>query len=182
MSSEVPVHGESSTLIPVSDDPLCRESTLSSLDTWITPTERFFIRNHFSGVPKVDRANWHLVIDGEVRQPLSFSFADILRMPSNELVMTMECAGNSRSYVTPPAEGLAFRHGAVSAARWKGVPVNTLLERAELKDTATEVVFEGDFAGFSAERKKMELLLTCTTGGACRWKRHGIPILCWLTR
>ena len=143
MSSDVPAHGESPTLVPVSDDPLCRESTLSSLDTWITPTERFYIRNHFSGVPNLDRAKWHLTIDGQVRQPLTLSLADILMMPSNELVMIMECAGNSRSYVTPPAEGLAFRHGAVSAARWKGVPLNTLLDRAGLKDTAAEVVFEG---------------------------------------
>ena len=143
MTSDVPVHGEPSTLIPVSDDPLCRESTLSSLDTWITPTERFYIRNHFSDAPNLDRAKWHLVIDGEVRQPLSLSLADILMMPSNELVMTMECAGNSRSYVTPPAEGLAFRHGAVSAARWKGVALNTLWEQVGLKDTAAEVVFEG---------------------------------------
>ena len=143
MSSEVPVQDESPTLVPVSDDPLCRESSLSSLDTWITPTERFYIRNHFSGVPNLDRAKWQLVIDGEVRQPLTLSFADILMMPSTELAMTMECAGNSRSYVTPPAEGLAFRHGAVSAARWKGVPVNTLLDLAGLKNAATEVIFEG---------------------------------------
>ena len=143
MSSDVPVHGESSTLIPVSDDPLCRESILSSLDTWITPTERFYVRNHFSDVPNLDRAKWKLVIDGEVLQPLALSYADIRMLPSIELVMTMECAGNSRSYVTPPAEGLAFRHGAVSAALWKGVPVNTLLEQAGLKDNAAEVLFEG---------------------------------------
>lgn len=138
MSSE-----KASTLVSLSDDPLCRESTLSSLDTWITPTERFYIRNHFSDVPKLDRATWHLVVDGEVRHPLTLNFDDILTLPSHELVMTMECAGNSRSYVTPPAEGLAFRHGAVSTGRWKGVPVNTLLEQAGLKDTAAEVVFEG---------------------------------------
>ena len=143
MSSDVQIHGESSALIPVSDDPLCRESTLSSLDTWITPTERFYIRNHFSDVPNLDPATSHLVVDGEVRQPLTLSVAAILMMPSKELVMTMECAGNSRAYVTPPAEGLAFRHGAVSTARWKGVPINTLLERAGLRDTAAEVMFEG---------------------------------------
>ena len=143
MSSDVQFHSEPSTLIPVSDDPLCRESTLNSLDTWITPTERFFVRNHFFDVPNLDRATWRLVIDGEVRQPLTLSFADLLMMPSNELVVTMECAGNSRSYVTPPAEGLAFRHGAVGTARYKGVPLNTLLERAGLKNTAAEVVFEG---------------------------------------
>ena len=143
MSADAQLHSESSTLIPVSEDPLCRESTLTSLNTWITPTERYYIRNHFSDIPNLDRSTWRLVIDGEVRHPLNLSFADILAMPSKEVVMTMECAGNSRSYVTPPAEGLAFRHGVVSTARWKGVPLNALLEQAGLKDTAVEVVFEG---------------------------------------
>lgn len=151
MSSDVQLHGESSPLIQVSEDPLCRESTLLSLDTWVTPTERYFIRNHFSEVPHLDRATWRLVIDGEVRRPLHLSFADMRAMPSTEVVMTMECAGNSRSYVTPPAEGLAFRHGAVSTARWKGLSLNVLLEQAGVKDTAVEVVFEGSDEGREEE-------------------------------
>jgi len=151
MSSDVQLQGEPSTLIQVSEDPLCRESTLISLNTWVTPTERYFIRHHFSDVPNWDRSTWHLVIDGEVRRPLNLSFADMLAMPSKEVVMTMECAGNSRSYVTPPAEGLAFRHGAVSTARWKGVPLYALLEQAGLKDTAVEVVFEGSDSGREEE-------------------------------
>ena len=151
MSSDVQLQGEPSTLIQVSEDPLCRESTLISLNTWVTPTERYFIRHHFSDVPNWDRSTWHLVIDGEVCRPLNLSFADMLAMPSKEVVMTMECAGNSRSYVTPPAEGLAFRHGAVSTARWKGVPLYALLEQAGLKDTAVEVVFEGSDSGREEE-------------------------------
>ena len=143
MASDLRVQSESSDLIPVSEDPVCSESPLTSLDTWITPTERFYIRNHFSDVPNLDPSTWRLAIEGEVRQPLTLSLSDILAMPSKELASTMECAGNSRSYVTPPAEGLAFRHGAVSTARWKGVPLNLLLERAGLKDAAVEVVFEG---------------------------------------
>ena len=143
MASDLPVQVESSDLVPVSEDPVCRESALTSLDSWITPTERFYVRNHFSDIPKVDPSTWRLAIDGEVRQPLSLSFSDILAMPSKELTMTMECAGNSRSYVTPPAEGLIFRHGAVSTARWKGVPLNSVLERVGVSDAAVEVVFQG---------------------------------------
>ena len=135
--------GESSTLIPVSEDPLCRECSLTSLDTWITPTGRFYIRSHFSDVPSLSRSSWHLAVDGEVSQPLTLSLQDILAMPSKEVVTTLECAGNSRSYTTPPSEGLAFRHGAVSTARWKGVPLSHLLDRAGLKETALELVFEG---------------------------------------
>jgi DMSO/TMAO reductase YedYZ molybdopterin-dependent catalytic subunit len=151
MSSESQPTGESSTLISVSEDPLCREATLISLHDWITPTERFYIRNHFSGVPSLDGSAWRLVIDGEVRQPRTLTLADILAMPAKELVTTMECAGNSRSYVTPPAEGLAFRHGVVSTARWKGVPLRALLDRSGLRDSAVEVVFEGADWGHEEE-------------------------------
>ena len=151
MASQEQSGEESSVLIPVSDDPLCKESTLSSLDTLITPIERFYVRSHFSRMPDLERNGWRLSIDGEVNHPLTLSFEDILGMPSKEVVATLECAGNSRSYVTPPAEGLAFRHGAVSTARWKGIPLQALMERAGLREPAAAVVFEGADRGEEQE-------------------------------
>ena len=137
------VSTESSTLLSVSEDPLCREASLRSLDSWITPTERFYVRNHFLDVPELDSSTWHLAVDGQVDTPLNLSLADVLARPSKEMVMTMECAGNSRSYTIPPSEGLAFGHGAVSTARWRGVLLSDLLDLAGLKPTAHEVVFIG---------------------------------------
>lgn len=135
---------EQSELVTVSEDLLCRESSLASLDSWITPTEGFYVRNHFPEMPNLSTSTWHLMVDGEVHNPLSLSFDDILALPSREIVMTMECAGNSRAYVTPPAEGLIFRHGAISTARWKGVPLALLLlDKAGLKSTARNIVFKG---------------------------------------
>lgn len=192
MSSQE-LQGESSTLIPLSEDPFCRESSLTSLDSWITPTDRFYIRNHFSDVPSLDRSTWQLVVDGEVNQPLSLSFDDILAMPSKEIVMTMECAGNSRSYATPPAEGLAFRHGAVSTARWKGVSLSHLLDSAGLKGTAVEVVFEGADHGQEEEdgvafdlnyrrsltldmARQSDILLAYEMNGEELTANHGFPL------
>ena len=129
--------------MPVSPDPLCEESSLSSLDSLITSVERFYVRNHFSKIPELSTSTWRLLIDGEVQEPLTLSLAGLEALPSKEQVATLECAGNSRSYVTPPAEGLAFRHGAVGTARWKGVPLALVLDKAGLKATAQEVVFEG---------------------------------------
>ena len=125
----------------VSADPLYKEAPLTTLDPWITPTERFYIRNHFSEIPSLNVSSWRLVVEGHVHHPLDLSLADILALPGKEMAATLECAGNSRSYVTPPAEGLAFRHGAVGTARWRGVPLFLLLNRAGLKETAREVVF-----------------------------------------
>lgn len=85
-------------------------------------------------------SGWRLEVDGKVRQPSTFSFDYFLNFPSKELFITMECAGNSPSYVTPPADGLAFRHGAVSTARWKGIPLNALLEKAGIEQSAVAVM------------------------------------------
>ena len=143
MNGGNPGVSEQSELVSVSEEPLCTESSLSSLDSWITPTERFYIRNHFSKIPDLETLTWRLAVDGEVRNPLRLSFDDILGLPSSEIVATLECAGNSRTYVTPPAEGLRLGHGAVSTARWKGVSLALLLDRAGLRSTAREIVFKG---------------------------------------
>ena len=193
MSSD-PEQSQQSGLVPVSDDPLCKESSLTSLDTWITPTERFFVRNHFSKIPDLDTSTWRLVVDGQVDRPLKLSFDDILALPAKELVMTMECAGNSRSYLTPPAEGLAFRHGAVSTARWKGVSLALiLLDKAGVGSAAREIVFGGaDYGEEEEEGVSFELdyrrslpldkalhpdtLLAYEMNGAPLAPAHGYPL------
>lgn len=186
-------HDESSTLIPVSEDPFCREASLSSLDSWITPTDRFYIRSHFSELPRLNSSSWRLVVDGEVSRPLSLSLPDILAMPETEIVTTLECAGNSRSYTTPPSEGLAFRHGAVSTARWKGVPLNHLLDLAGLQASALELVFEGADQGREEEdgvafdlnfrrsltidmARRSDILLAYRMNGEALTPDHGFPL------
>lgn len=193
MSADGPVQDASSSLVQVSADPHVSESSLSALTTWVTPTDRYFIRQHFAQVPSGERATWHLAVAGEVHRPFTLSFTDLLALPSQEVVVTTECAGNSRSYLTPPAEGLAFRHGAVSTARWKGVPLRILLEQAGVKDTAVEVLFEGADSGREEEdgvvsdlsyRRSLplakaqhpETLLVYEMNGAALTPDHGFPL------
>ena len=130
---------------------MCIETSLPSLDTWITPVDRFYTRSHFSEVPDLDASGYHLKVEGAVSSPLSLSYDELRALPSKVVVATLECAGNSRSYVTPPAEGLSFRHGAVGNARWTGVPVSELLSADMLQGTATEVLFEGSDVGEEEE-------------------------------
>ena len=193
MASETHLDSESSTLVTVSEDPLCKEATLTSLDSWITPTQQFYVRSHFSEVPTLTLGMWRLEVDGLVRQPLTLSFDDILNFPSKELVITMECAGNSRSYVNPPAEGLAFRHGAVSTARWKGIPLSAVLEKAGVEASAVGVIFEGADRGEEEEdgvafdlsyRRSLplntalrdDILLAYEMNGEMLSAEHGFPL------
>ncbi len=124
------------------DAPLNVEPPLAALDTPLTSTDVFFIRNNGS-VPQM-RADWVLEVTGRVAWPLRLS-PDALRasFPIVELVAVMECAGNGRSAITPPAEGLPWGPGAVGCARWTGVRLADVLTAAGADPAAT-------YAGFGS--------------------------------
>lgn len=143
--------GTESQVRVVSDEPHCTETFLSHLDKWITPTDGFYVRSHFADTPQINAADYRLTVDGAVETPFDLRYEEVLTFPSFELTATMECAGNSRSFVTPPAEGLQFQHGAVGTAKWRGVRVREILARATPLDKAVEVLFEGADSGEEEE-------------------------------
>src|SRR5215510_14770458 len=68
------------------------ETTLEALGrSWITRTDRFFVRSHFP-VPDVDLPSWRLEVAGLVRSPLTLSMADLEAMQQREETYTLECA------------------------------------------------------------------------------------------
>lgn len=140
-----------STLVSVSQDPFCAETKLGSLDSGITPTDRFYVRSHFADIPSLNPDTWKLEICGAINRPISFTLDEIKAMPSRETAITLECAGNSRSYLTPPAEGLSFGHGAVSTAMWKGVPLADVLKHANVQPGSNVVIFTGEDSGEEEE-------------------------------
>ncbi len=70
-------------------------------------------------------------------------YDELLRMPSRTITMTLECAGNSRIFLSPKVGGLQWELGAVSNAEWTGVPLAAVLKRAGVRAGAMEVVLEG---------------------------------------
>ncbi len=61
--------------------------------------------------------------------------------------VTLECAGNGRSFLQPPAPGEQWGLGAVSTAEWTGVTLRSLLEPRGLSPAAVEILFRGADAG-----------------------------------
>ena len=144
----------SDQLSVVSDDPDCKEAPLTALDTWITPTDRFYVRSHFSELPRGEASTWRLSVDGEVERPLDLGLDELRSLGTSVGAVTLECAGNSRSLMSPPAEGLRFQHGAVGNAEWRGVHLRDILSRAGLRDSVTEVLFLGAESGEEEEEGK----------------------------
>lgn len=110
----------------------------------ITPNDAFFVRWHYQAIPTdVDLGTWRLKVDGHVQKPLELSMLDLRAMPATELVAVCQCSGNSRKFFEPRIMGGQWANGAMSNARWKGVSLKALLERAGVKAKATEVAFNG---------------------------------------
>jgi DMSO/TMAO reductase YedYZ molybdopterin-dependent catalytic subunit len=137
-------------LIMRQKEPNNLETPLDQVDSYLTPTELFYIRSHFPA-PKLELASYQLRIDGAVRNPFSLSYTQLRDMPSETRVATLECAGNSRVFLIPQVAGAQWELGAVSNAEWTGVPLGALLERAGLEEDACEIVLEGADRGTPKE-------------------------------
>src|SRR5947208_9627829 len=157
-SSETPTSSmEQETLhdgrIVRSEDPLNLEMPFSSLDQFITPTESFYVRTHFP-IPAIDKDEWWLHVEGAVERPFEINYEELLELKSLTTPVTLECAGNNRNFLEPKVKGVQWGLGAVGTAEWTGVPLATLLDRAEVKSEAREVILEGTDGGALEEPKR----------------------------
>jgi DMSO/TMAO reductase YedYZ molybdopterin-dependent catalytic subunit len=122
------------------------EFPFDTLDSFLTPNDRFYIRSHFA-VPTLEAGSWRLKVEGAVERPFEVGYDDLLRMESRTRPATLECAGNGRVYLAPSPRGVQWELGAVSTAEWTGVPLAAILNRAGVKTGAVDVVLEGADSG-----------------------------------
>lgn len=111
----------------------------------ITPNDAFFVRYHLASVPlDVNPATFRLAIGGHVERPLSLSLDDLRRdFPVQEIVAVNQCSGNSRGFFEPRVGGGQLGNGAMGNARWRGVPLKALLDKAGVRGGALQVSFNG---------------------------------------
>jgi DMSO/TMAO reductase YedYZ molybdopterin-dependent catalytic subunit len=144
------LHADSPQQIMRMSSPQNLEWNFATLNGFLTPTDAFYIRNHFA-VPKIDREKWRLKIEGAVERPLELSLDDLVKMQAKTRPLLLECAGNGRVFLTPAAKGVGWQLGAVGNAEWTGVTLADILDRAGAKKTAVEVLLEGADSGTVAD-------------------------------
>src|SRR5687768_15751815 len=67
------------------------EAPVALLDSWITPIEHFYVRQHMPTPTGLDAATWTLQVDGEVATPLTLTLDDLRKMPSASVTSVLEC-------------------------------------------------------------------------------------------
>jgi DMSO/TMAO reductase YedYZ molybdopterin-dependent catalytic subunit len=138
MESPRLMHGK----IVRSENPPNLEMPFENLDGFITPTPAFYVRTHYP-IPKIMKRNWRLRVEGEVEKPFELGYDDLLKLENRSAPVTLECAGNNRNLLEPKVKGVQWGLGAVGTARWTGVPLAIVLERAGAKPSGREVILEG---------------------------------------
>jgi sulfite dehydrogenase len=112
----------------------------------ITPNDAFFVRYHNAKIPTRIDGDRHVInIGGNAcGKPFTLTMAELRsQFKPIEYVAVNQCSGNSRGLFAPRVTGGQLTNGAMGNARWLGVPLKDVLARAELKNTARQVTFDG---------------------------------------
>jgi DMSO/TMAO reductase YedYZ molybdopterin-dependent catalytic subunit len=98
------------------DDPAAW--AIPDLTAEVTPNRLHYTVDESIIDPNVDRGSWRLRIEGLVGQPASLGYDELLAMPAIEQYVTLQCISN------------LVGGDLVGTAKWTGVPLRRVLERA----------------------------------------------------
>jgi len=133
-----------------------------------TPTSSFYRVDTRLTLPIVDLDDWRLTIDGDVESELTFTYEDLLKLPMIERDITLTCVSND---VGGPYVG---------GARWLGVPLSDLLDRAKVGSRADQI-FSTDVDGMTISTPlemamaEKDAMLAIGMNGDPLPQEHGFP-------
>ena len=91
--------------------------------------------------PRVDTAKWTLTLEGLVKTPVSFTWDELRQLPSREFVVDIHCVTKWTKLDT----------------NWKGVTIDTLLEKVEL-DPKAACITAYSYGGYTTNLPLPEVL------------------------
>jgi DMSO/TMAO reductase YedYZ molybdopterin-dependent catalytic subunit len=146
---------------------VARASATASKFGGPTPNSSFYVTS-YARTPSVDVNSWRFSIKGMVENPIQFSYADIRKLPKIDQMLTLECISN-------PPDGTA-----IGNAKWTGVQLRPLLERASVKRGARFVAMRAADGYHTVlpvdELMREENFLPYLMNGAPLPPEHGYPL------
>lgn len=140
------VYPQKKPLILLTSRPPQLETPFSVFNKGIlTPNDEFFVRYHLAGIPtSIDTDTFRVEVKGKVNTPLSLSLRDLKeQFEQVELVAVIQCSGNGRGFFQPRVPGGQSGNGTMGNARWKGVRLKDILDKAGVAAAAQQVSFRG---------------------------------------
>jgi DMSO/TMAO reductase YedYZ molybdopterin-dependent catalytic subunit len=132
-------------LIMLTDRPPNYETPIDVFRAAITPDDRFFVRYHLAGIPRMaDLSTWSLSVGGDAAErSVTLGMADLQAMPPVEIAAVCQCSGNRRGLSQPHVAGVEWGYGAMGNAVWRGPRLRDVLAKVGTKSDAVEVWLNG---------------------------------------
>ncbi|TWG13827.1 molybdopterin-dependent oxidoreductase [Actinoplanes teichomyceticus] len=135
---------------------------------YVTPNRDFYRIDTALITPQVDPAGWTLRIHGMVRNPITLTWAQLLRRPMVQRYVTLACVSNE------------VGGDLIGTALWLGTPIRALLDEADPLPGADQVVqrsADGWTCGTPTAvlRDGRDALLAVGMNGEPLPVRHGFP-------
>ncbi len=146
-SRQIQVEGKR-PMILYNDRPEDLETPLEHFNSWITPNDVFFVRQH---IPRsdVDAAAYALAFQGRVQKTSPVKLADLRKLPQVKVAATLECTGNGRGFFKPPVPGIQWGRGAIGNAEWRGPRLSDVLKLARADLSSSYLTVNGADAGLA---------------------------------
>jgi DMSO/TMAO reductase YedYZ molybdopterin-dependent catalytic subunit len=144
-----------------------------------TATQNVMVLCHL-GVPRLEREQWSLSIDGLVERPCTLRFDDLMRYPKTEVASVHECCGSPFAPFEPKRR--------VSNVRWGGVRLADVLADCRPGAAARYIwsygADSGVFSGVEVDafikdlpiaRVEADVLIAYEVNGSALPAEHGFP-------
>ncbi|MDY7036002.1 MAG: molybdopterin-dependent oxidoreductase [Thermodesulfobacteriota bacterium] len=138
--------------------------TLDTRNLELTPLKDF--RTMGTTDYKTGLSKWRLIVEGSVKTPLKLKYEEVKALPSIEKNVLLICPG------------VFVNHG-----RWKGVDMQSLLQKAKIDKSATRVTFSGPEGelekvdSFSIDEVRAgKIFLAYEVNGRPLPRQHGFPL------
>ena len=152
----------------VADPTPAQIAQVEGVSELITPNETFYRIDTALSIPNVDLDTWEVSFTGLVDSPFSLTYEELVDLPMVERYITICCVSNS------------VGGELIGNAKWLGVPLRDLVERAGVQPEGTQLIgrsVDRFTVGFPTEAvfDGREALLAIGMNGEPLPVRHGFP-------
>jgi len=158
-----------------------RSATGESL---ITPNRNIYIRNNMPTMSNTqigDRNNWKVSIKG-VKNPKTFSLAQLKKLGHTTMATILQCSGNGRGFFAHKVRGSQWKTGAAACVLWTGVPMKLVVDACGGIDSdavfMTSAGVDHEPTGLDPKKAKVERSVPKKVykDAMLAWEMNGVPL------
>lgn len=153
-------------------------------ESLITPNRNIYIRNNMPTMSDTqigDRNNWKVSIKG-VKNPKTFSLAQLKKLGHTTMATILQCSGNGRGFFAHEVRGSQWKTGAAACVVWTGVPMKVVVDACGGVDSdavfMTSAGVDHESTGLDPKKAKVERSVPKKVykDAMLAWEMNGVPL------